>query len=263
MSESMFARSEFEKTMRAIGRAIDYPPQPDIAGAVRRRITTSPRRPTFAARVLSTLRRPVAAGLAAALALTIFVVVWEPAREAVAGWLGLDDVRITYEKPPPRPVGAHLDLGDRVSLTEGERRVSFHVLVPGALGAPDEVYFDNRVPGGMVSLLYTARAGLPEAGSEGAGLILSEFEADLRDSEMFMKFVRFDTTVAEVTVRGVTGYWIAGPHQLAYIDAEGDESFQESRLSAPALVWQEGGRVFRIESGLERSRVLEIAGSLQ
>jgi hypothetical protein len=75
--------------------------------------------------------------------------------------------------------------------------------------------------------------------------------------------VRFDTTVSEVTVRGVNGYWIDAPHELFYIDTEGEEAVQESRLAGPALVWQEGSRVFRIESELSRPEAVQVAESMR
>jgi hypothetical protein len=263
VTDASFSSTEIERALGALGRAVDYPPQPDLVAEVRRRIDVAPQRPPAWRTFVDSLRRPAAAAVAAVVILCAFLIVWEPARVAVADWLGFDDVRITFERPPKQPVARELDLGEAVTLQEAEQKTAFDVVVPEELGAPDEVYLDNRVPAGIVSLVYAAGDDLPEAGGDGAGLIVSEFEANLDGSEVFTKFVRFDATVSEVTVRGVQGYWIDSPHELYYIDKEGEEEVQESRLVSPALVWQEGSRVFRIESELSRARVLQIAESMR
>jgi hypothetical protein len=263
VTDASFSGTEIERSLVALGRAVDYPPQPDLAAEVRRRIHAAPGPPPAWRTFLSSLRQPAATAVAAVVVLCAFLIVWEPAREAVADWLGVDDVRITFQRPPEQPVARELDLGEEMTLQDAEEKTEFEVLVPEDLGAPDEVYVDDRVPSGMVSLVYAASDDLPRANAGGAGLIVSQFEADLDKSEVFTKFVRFDSTVSEVTVRGVSGYWIDAPHELFYIDTEGEEAVQESRLAGPALVWQEGSRVFRIESELSRSEVVNIAESMR
>jgi hypothetical protein len=262
VTEPSFSIAEVERSLRALGKAIEYPPQPDLALGVRRRIQAVPQPAPAWRRGMLPLRRPAAVLVAAVVVLSAFLIVSEPARIAVADWLGLDDVRITFE-PPPEPVAGHLGLGERVSLQEAQDAVRFDVLVPATLGPPDEVYLDGRVSSGMVSLVYAVGDDLPEAGGRGAGLIVTQFEATLRDSEVFTKFVNFETIVSEVEVRGVRGYWIGAPHDLFFRDVQGDETFERSRLVGPALVWQEGDRVFRIESQLSQSEVIEIAETLE
>jgi hypothetical protein len=263
MTDATFSGREVERALVELGRTIDYPPDPPIASVVRRRIEAAPRRPSAWESFIESLKRPAFAAVAAVVAVSVFLIVSEPARIAVADWLGFDDVRITFDKPPAEPVAGSLGLGESVSLDEAEDSAGFHVLVPTALGAPDEVYFDERVSIGMVSLVYAARDDLPEAGGEGAGLIVTQFEASLDDSEVFTKFVNFDTSVSEVQVRGVLGYWISGPHELFFRDNAGEERFEASRLVGRALVWQAGDRVIRIESGLSRDEALEVAESLE
>lgn len=263
MTDGSFSTARLERSLEAIGRSIDYPPEPDIARAVRRRIAAGPRRRAGWASVLASLTRPAAAAVAAVVVLSVFMIVSEPARVAVADWLGFDDVRITFEPPPERAVAEHLGLGERVSLEAAEDRAAFDVLIPAELGEPDEVYFDDRVSSGMVSLVYAARSGLPESGGDGAGLIVTQFEATLDDSEVFTKFVRFDAVVSEVEVRGLVGYWIGAPHDLFFRDVEGEENFEASRLAGPALVWQEEGVVVRIESELDRAGSIDVAESLE
>jgi hypothetical protein len=253
---------QLERALADIGRAIDYPPDPRLVAAVRRRIEATPR-PTAWESFVASLRRPAFAVVAAVVAVSAFLIVSEPARIAVADWLGLDDVRVTFEPPPEQGIARAMGLGERTSLNEAEERVGFDVLVPAQLGDPDEVYLDERVSSGMVSLVYAADENLPAAGDKGAGLIVTQFEASLDDSEAFTKFARFDTTVSEIEVRGVTGYWIAGPHDLYFRDDEGEEGFEASRLVGAALVWQEEGLVIRIESGLSRIEALEIAQTLE
>ena len=128
-------------------------------------------------------------------------------REAVARRLGLRgvEIRIGGERPAPtvttRPGGRlDLGLGERVTLAEARRRVTFPVLLPAAAGfqAPDAVFVDrDRPPGGRVDLVYRARPGLPPSQFTDAGLLVTQFRGRLTDD--FIK---------KVTVGGLVIAWL-------------------------------------------------------
>ena len=128
--------SELERELRNVGAEIEYPPTPDLAGAVRERIEARRRsRFSLSRRKLALALAILAAGVGAAMATP-------QARTAILEWLGLRGVAI--ERVATRPdaaLGDELDLGERVSLREARRRAGFSPLVPraGGLGDPDEV----------------------------------------------------------------------------------------------------------------------------
>jgi hypothetical protein len=262
VTEHLLPVTEVERALVDIGRLIDYPPEPALATAVRRRIQSAPRRSAWES-FLDSLRRPAFGAVAIVVITCVFLMASESARIAVADWLGFDDVRITFDEPPERLIGRTLSLGESMSLEEARAEVDFDVLVPKKLGDPDEVYFNPSVSSGMVSLLYAANEELPAAGEEGAGVLITQFEATLRGNDYFTKFAEHDTSVTEVEVRGKRGFWVDMPHVLNFNDAEGVPGAENSRLSGPALLWQEGDLVIRIESALTQAEVIELAESLQ
>src|SRR6266850_1128887 len=96
-----------------------------------------------------------------------------------------------------------------IPLAQAQADVRFQILVPAALGPPDEAYFSGRFVEGKISLLYRARAGLPEAETTGVGLLLTEFRADI-DQQFLGKMLGEGTVIESGTVNGEQGFWIAG-----------------------------------------------------
>src|SRR6185436_14957779 len=95
---------DLELQLRALGAAIEFPPEPDLRAAVRERIG----RRRFGGR-----RWLVVA--VAALAVAIAGVLAVPsARTAIKDWLGFGAVRFQFvDELPAEPVTSELDLGVR------------------------------------------------------------------------------------------------------------------------------------------------------
>jgi hypothetical protein len=253
-----------ESALTALGRAVEYPPEPAVAAAVRARIEAgAPARVPWPERVWLKLRRPAFAAAAAVVIAAGAVLVTPPAREAVADWLGFDDVRVTFDEPPVPPAGEDLFLGTPVSLSEARSRVDFDVRVPAELGAPDEVYYSPIVSNGQVSLVYRERSALPASVGTDVGALVTQFEASFLRNDFYEKFVRPSTNVVETTVNGVPALWIDQPHSLIYRGADGVVANEDSRLSGPSLVWEEDGMLLRLESRLDLDRAIEVAESLE
>ena len=71
----------------------------------------------------------------------------------------------------PSPALDLADLGPRVAaVDEAARRAGFAVEVPRALGTPDAVFVSD---GGIVSLAYEPRPGLPRDPQTGLGLLVT------------------------------------------------------------------------------------------
>jgi hypothetical protein len=265
---------DLENELRSLALAIDYPPERDLAISVRQRIEAGPvphRRPAARAgrwlgNIAISLRRPAFAATVVVVLASLVLMMSPAARVAVADWLGFDDVRVTFDEPPVRPtppVGNELRLGDSVTLAEARSLVGFGLLVPSALGAPDEVYYNEFVSDGEISLVYRERDDLPAAPGTRVGAIVTQFEANFLDQEFYEKFLRGSATVQEVTVSGVRGIWIDQAHGLIFRDADGRQDVEESRLSGPSLIWEKAGILYRLESRLPLNRAVTVAESLR
>jgi hypothetical protein len=275
---------DLEEALADLAASLEFPPTPDLAGAVAARLDQAPaRRPAAPARRRGRLaglaglagrsgrRRLAVAGLAAALLAAAVLVASPGTREAVARRLGLRGVGVELGGPPPPTVttrpGERLDLGlgERVSLEQARRRVGFPVLVPGADGfrQPAAVFVNQAVPpGGRVDLVYRARPGLPASPFTDVGLLVTEFRG--HPTPEFLKKVATFGLVEEVTVGGEPGYWFSGePHFFSYRDAAGNLRDEQTRLAGNTLVWQRGELTLRIEGELSRQEALRIAESMR
>jgi hypothetical protein len=273
---------DLEGALADLAAAIEFPPTPDLAGAVATRLAEAPAPGATPARArrrdrlaglgrLAGWRRLAVVGLAAVLLAAAVLVASPGTREAVARRLGLRGVGVELGGPPPPSVttrpGERLDLGlgQRVTLEEARRRVGFPVLVPGAAGfrQPAAVYVNEAVPvGGRVDLVYRARPGLPASPFTDVGLLVTEFRG--QPTPDFIKKVARAGLVEEVTVDGQPGYWFSGePHFFTYLDATGQVRDEQTRLAGNTLIWQRGDLTLRIEGEITRQEALALARSMR
>ena len=242
---------DLERALTELGRDVDFPPVPDLVPGVRARLAPSP--PRRRRRFLG--RRGLAIALAS-LAAAIGVAFAVPqARTAILRVFGVGSVSVNVvDRLPGLPGNGRLVLGDRVSLADARRRVSFPVAVPSAesFSEPDAVYVDDSVPGGIVFFLYGTL--------ERPTALLSQFSA----TDVFAdKSVGPGTTVEEVRVGLDRGYWIEGaPHVFAFTDLAGRTRHESLRLATNTLVWERDGITLRLEGDLDRDEAVEVAESM-
>jgi hypothetical protein len=259
---------QLEADLRALGRALAVPPTPALGAAVRRRISTAPR-PGLAERLFG---RPSWRSLVAAVAVLLVVLggalAIPPVRSGLARLLhipGVDIQRAPHPLPSvsPSPGGpASLGLGDRSSLAAARALAGFTPRIPQALGDPDQVYVLRGTYGTAVTLVYLPRPGLPEVRKTGVGLLLTEVRGSI-DRPLLGKVAGPDTTVTEVRVGPAPGFWLAGaPHEVG-IQVGQDIHTEPLRLAGDALVWGDGTRVWRLESGLDQQAAIKVAESLR
>jgi hypothetical protein len=263
--------AELERVLLDLGTRLDYPPMPALAVQVRNRLEGEIAPP----RVREVLRpyRPLRRSLAfAVLGLLLVAGAAAAARFAVRG------VEIRFRPTPPTvasspslptdetpDLGRSLSLGERVTLSEARRGVSFPVRLPtlARVGRPDEVYVDDHPVGGRVTAVYRARPGLPRATTTNVGLLVTQFRAGF-DEEFVVKEAGPGTRVEQVSVDGAPGYWVEGePHTIVYIDQNGLPFPDSVRLAGNTLLWERNGITFRLEADISKQQALRIAASIR
>jgi hypothetical protein len=227
---------ELDAVLKELGRHVEFPPTPNLAPAVRRRL--GERR---------SWRRPVALALAVLVVAIGAALAVPAARTAILDWLGLRGVHIVrVDKLPPAPVIGNLDLGRPVTLAGARRRAPW-LRVPD--DAPDSVYMSTAIPGGKFSLVWGARTS--------PRLLLTEFRAREAYIE---KLIRPEAKVEPVDV-GDVGVWLEEPHVLFFTDRGGRFRQNTARLAGKTLLWQQGDVTLRLEGTLSKEDALRIARS--
>ena len=259
----------------------EFPPTPDIAGAVRGRLEASP---MPALRVLT----PARALLVLALAVAAVLLAVPSARATVFEALQVGVVRILLGEPEAEQVaatatsaGGELDAGPtteagesgdgsstppvtqvpqpseldqlagETSLEEAQRLAGFEIRLPAYppdLGAPDRVYYQPMGP--TVVLVWTDPGGPNHPR-------LSLFIL----GEIILLDKAAPTVLERTEVGGEEAYWAEGPYMLAI---RGERELELRYLvQGHVLIWAEGALTYRLESGLPLEEALRIAESLQ
>ncbi|MGH2740589.1 MAG: hypothetical protein ACRDH6_08940 [Actinomycetota bacterium] len=249
---------QLERRLGDLGRGLAYPEARDLAPMVVARIRQMPA-PTRRLVPVPMFQMRRTAVLAAAAALLV-------AGAATAGVFAIRGVKIrVLPTPPVVPSivpGENLALGEPVTLAEARSGVEFSVLIPGAFGAPDQVFLDRLIPGGRATLVYLPRQGLPKDRLTGLGMILTEFVGST-DEDFILKGAGPGTSVDQVQVAGAPGLWIEGdPHSVLYRDQRGQPLGDSIRLAGNVLLWQAGDLTLRLEADISRSRAIRIAESV-
>jgi hypothetical protein len=259
MSDS---RASLEETLAQIGRALDFPPEPDVSSAVVARINAG-ERPGRPAR--PRVMRLAVAALALGVAATGVLLFSPTARNALASWLGLPGIRITItNKTPSTAPGTTLELGERATLARAEHRLDARVRLPSAnhLGPPDAIYVDESRP--VVWLVYRPAPGLPAVAKHQVGLLVTELRAGSLDEFFYKKLLSGGAVLKPVSVDGEVGFWIHGqPHLIQTRDAAGLIDQETGRVSGNSLIWAAGGITYRLELDAGLGSALAIAHSMR
>lgn len=207
-------------------------------------------------------------GLAAAAALILValagVLAVPRSRQAVADWLGIGKVTVTYTDDVPEAAGRTYDLGTPVSLARAVARADgagWALEAPLSAGDPARAFVGR--PAGAVTLVWAPSEDLPEIDDSGIGLLLMAIPGTT-DAGGVTKQGTSGMTIELVRVGDSPAYWIAGePHEVVVTDAEGDPVHDGSRLAGNTLVWTEGDVTYRLESALDRDEAVDLASGLR
>jgi hypothetical protein len=215
--------TELERALVALGAELEFPPTPDLAGAVRARLG----RPRW--------RRPLVFAVAvAALAIGIAMAV-PPARSAILRFFHIGSATI-----------------ERVETLPPARQ---RPLVAG-LGPP-VAHPTLRVPPGVVAKRYYSRPGVNAAllRYRGRPVLLAEISGQQLD--LAKKVVEKQTIVEPVDL-GEAGLWLEGP-QHVLIWHFNTLHVVPTRLAGNVLVWLRNGITYRLEGDLSKAEMLALA----
>jgi hypothetical protein len=240
--------TDLARRLDELGERLAYPPTPDLASSVARRLAE--RRPRRR-------RRAIAVALAAAVVAGAVLAASPGARSALLRWLHLGGVRI--ERVEDLPIVEVRELpffGQRVSFSEAQRTVDFRILRPrvGDLDEPDEVYLRTLPPGGAVTLVYGSLARPRLALSQARGTAVDP---------LIVKVLEQGTRVERVTVRGGRGIWLEGAPHLVMTAWRGSRYEETVYLAGSVLIWELGGRWFRLEADISRGEAVRLAESVR
>jgi len=226
--------------LRALGRGLSVRVPDDLADRVLAEISVAPVKRT-------TVWRRWGAGLAAlVVAAGVSAAVSAPVRAAIGHVFGFGGVEVR-QGPGPSPAstpslpGAH-----RADIDSAQREVGFRIRVPLVLGDPESV---TVADGRVVSLHYTQPTGPVQ---------IDQFEGDL--GAMWAKYAKGPAQFT--TVNGLDALWFSEPVTLVYIDAEGVEREESSRLTSGSLVWMDGGLTFRLDGIRPLDAAVTVARSM-
>jgi hypothetical protein len=239
--------SELELRLTGLRDELVFPETPDLATRVESAVAAGSRaRPRRRWNV-----RPLAIALAVLVAVAAGVLAFSPgARSAFLEIFRLKGATVErVEELPNVPTTGRLDLGERVTRAEAERRVGFELV---DLGEPDAVF----VRGDSVATLVYGPVDEPR-------LILSQLRGAVYEG--FVKKVGgTGTTVENVIVRGQRGLFVSGDEHFVMFFDEFDEIADEpTYLAGNTLLWNRGQLLLRLEGDLEKDEALELARSIE
>lgn len=236
---------ELVRRLADLGRELDYPPAPDLLGAVAERLERRPRR---------RLRLAVAL---AALAAALFAVVLASSPRARSSFLELFRIGgATISRVEELPRGgarAGIAPGAPMTLARAQRSVAFRIRLPASSAGRQvrEVLLDPR-GGGIVSVVWCCRPVL----------VLSQFAGEI--APFFQKLLGPAARVEQVRVGGKPGYWITGGQHAVLFQARGGAMLDYSvRVAGNTLMWVDGEVTLRLEGRLTKAEALELAASVR
>jgi hypothetical protein len=216
--------TELEQALVALGRELEFPPTPDVAGAVRERL--APRR---------AWRRPLVFALAAVVVAFGIAMAVPPARSAILDFFHIGSVTVERVEtlPPARERPLVSGLGP-------------------ALSRPT-----LQLPRGLHATRYYKRPGLAAAllRVDGKPVLLAEMSGE---QVSLTKKLAGEATRVEGVDLGEFGLWMEGaPHVLLWNFKNFNEA--RTRLAGNVLIWLVGDTTYRLEGDLDKGQMLELA----
>jgi hypothetical protein len=254
----------FEAMVRALARALPYPPTPDLARGWR-----------APARVGAGRFSPRLAWVIVILLVMVGSLLAVPqVRAALIEFFQLGGVRIYFAPTPtptmppftgtPRPIltpriseatptptflPSLLNLSGETTLEDAEAKAGFSLLLPPDDGPPDRIFYQNIDRGPLVILVW-----LDPADPNRVRLSLHQMRCEVCVEKIE------PTILATTTVNGQFAIWAEGPYLVRLNN--GDMDFRRL-VEGQVLIWEADGITYRLETELSMEEAVAIAESLK
>lgn len=244
----MITNEEFdgmEQQLLALGRAMPYPQTPDLAAGFWRRLDSERR--AAAPPALSYAGLALAA---AVVVLSVVIGVVAPVRDAAADLF--DRINIFETDQPTEGLPTDIS-GLDTTLQQAEFALGERIILPTYPEGiePTRVLLQDFGSAKTVVLLYDPIDG-------------PEFAYFVSNTNVGKGIPRGSDGAAE-PVGGFPGeaFWLKGERIVQYYDSKGNVITDSVRVtSAYTLVWDQNGKVYRIEGTLPRDEAIRIAQSV-
>ncbi|OGO36261.1 MAG: hypothetical protein A2Z03_07880 [Chloroflexi bacterium RBG_16_56_8] len=257
---------DYGEYLRLLAKGVDYPPTPDIAGAVLRRLRPAARAPF--------MPRRMAWALAVILVLLSGMLLVPPARAALLEFIQIGAVRIfglesapistipAEELPvtmapltatPAAATSSGLEnWAGETTLEDAQARAGFPILLPvypADLGLPQHVYVQD-MNGTMIIFVW-----LDPLQQDKVRMSLHAVAAGSWAIEKVNV-----KTIQETGVNGKRAAWVVGPYIVRM--RNGDLEIQRL-IEGHVLVWTAGDITYRLETYESLEEAIKIAESLK
>lgn len=223
-----------EDELRAVAERVAPTPPPDLADAVLARLDEPTRS-----------RRRWRAAVAAVVTVVATLGFSPQVRAFAADLLERAGIVVSDEKSDAAPTPDEpLPSAAESDLERAAEAATFPLSAPSRLGEPESVTIIDQ--GRVISMSW----------GDG-GIVLDQFDGTL--GPVFKKQIG-GLDVSTVDLGGTPAWWIPGPHDLLYVDRDGEIVSATARLAGRTLIWERGGVTSRLEvSRLGRGDALAIA----
>lgn len=257
---------QWEARLQGAAREFRYPPTPDIAVAVRRRLTSAAQPTRFRPRLAW-------AAIVAALILLAGLMAVPQVRAAVIEFLRIGAIRIflveptptptvpavaptstlptATPRPSPTPLSSVLDLAGETNLADARAKAGFLIRLPTYptdLGPPDRVFLQSL--GGPVVVLVWLDPNRPDR----VRLSLHELGPGTFGEKVQPQVIQ------ETTVHGERALWTEGPYMIQLKNGDYDV---RRLVMGHVLIWTVGEVTLRLETDLSLEEAVRIAESLR
>lgn len=256
---------DFETQVQTIARGMEYPPTPDIAGAVSTRLRASTQ-PRLANRIR-------AQSLVFALILLASLMLIPPVRAAVVEFIEIGIVRIFRSDPVPAPEQIPLtmtpltatpvstlpsliplldEMAGETTLNEAQEMVEYPILLPAYpadLGEPDRVFVQDA--DGLMTILVWIDPQNPSRVQMSLHMIPEGSWAIEKGAPTFIR---------ETKVNGQFAIWAVGPYPLRLFN---DDLQYRRMIDGQVLIWEADTITYRLETDLSLEEAIQIAESLE
>jgi hypothetical protein len=247
---------QLEARLHQTARAFRYPPTPDIAGAVRERLTRTPR---------SALRRRVTWAIILLLIGSCMLLAVPQVRAAILNLLRLGGVIIVLEEPTATPTPAQtttpiptstpirslLDLAGETTLDQAQHSVRFPIRWPNYPANPPDRVYRQDIDGAVIVLVW-----IDPNYSGGIRYSLHILDEDALVYKIQPRVIR------DTTVHGQRALWTEGPYILEWRRRRSVEWEMRRIVRGNVLVWMDGKLTYRLEMDVPLEEALKVAESV-